>query len=106
MYEVGDKLRIRQWDDMVNEYSYSESVGAIDIPGSALFLQGMRHLCGQTFTVSGRTDYGSVYKYYSEEGLEEDCWAITDGMLEPIDDTAQSIDIKITNDEFTEILKI
>lgn len=79
---IGDRLRIRQWDDMVSEFGL-DSYG--DILCHALFTDTMRddfHLCGQPFTVTGmsKSERGFM-KYKSQEGCP---YIITADMLEPI----------------------
>lgn len=50
-YQVGDVLRVRQWDDMANEFGYTnpchDEIKCLDI-----FVEEMKYLCGKTFTVA------------------------------------------------------
>lgn len=73
-YNVGDVLRVRQWDDMVEEFGVSGK----DIPCEGVFVSEMKYMCGKIFTVA-EICYGN---YHSKEGFESG-WAITDDMLEP-----------------------
>ena len=50
---VGDRLRIRDWDDMVSEFGLNDS-GVI--PCVFGFTNMMRSLCGIEFTVQGVVD--------------------------------------------------
>ncbi len=81
-YEVGDELRIREWDDMEAEFGLDED-GDIDI--SVSFMSDMRYLCGRDFTVSKVHVCHDTFRYYSFEKTEEDeqgLWIITEEMLE------------------------
>lgn len=82
-YQVGDELRIREWDDMEAEFGVDED-GDIDIPIS--FMADMRYLCGLDFTVSVVQEKRDTFQYFSLEGIEENeqgLWIITAEMLEP-----------------------
>lgn len=86
---IGDVLRIRQWDDMANEFGINER-GSIDCRCG--FTTAMIHMCGKQFTVSNiYEDYGETI-YNSEECVEydldgivfveDDTWDISADMLE------------------------
>ena len=42
-FKVGDRVRIRQWDDMAREFGVND--GCINVECS--FVKGMNHLCGK-----------------------------------------------------------
>lgn len=52
-FKVGDRVRIRQWDDMVKEFGLLDSGG---IPFTktcgTTFMDDMKHLCGRTATIT------------------------------------------------------
>ena len=48
-YNIGDKVTIRQWDDMESEFG-SNRYGAIKTP-QALFTEPMKQYCGQTLPI-------------------------------------------------------
>lgn len=48
-YNVGDKVTIRQWDDMAAEFGL-DVYGDIKVP-KAYFTEPMRKYCGKTFTI-------------------------------------------------------
>lgn len=77
-FKVGDKLRIREWDDMKSEFG--EEYGTIQCHYKFNF--EMRHMCGRDFTVSAIREG----KFYSKEGVEKrsggDRWMISRDMLE------------------------
>lgn len=73
-FEVGDVCRIRQWDDMAEEFGVFD--GEIECEFS--FIEAMRCLCGAIFTIKdikGRC-------FYSYEGGTFDKWDISADMLE------------------------
>ena len=47
---VGDKVRIREWDDMVAEFGLEEDNA---IPCRAAFVEDMREYCGREYTIDG-----------------------------------------------------
>lgn len=48
-FKVGDRVVVRDWDDMVNEYGLSKWG---DVKKDSQFTSGMKHLCGHTATVT------------------------------------------------------
>lgn len=47
-YNVGDKVTIRQWDDMESEFGLDE-YGRINVPKR--FIKSMKQYCGQTLPI-------------------------------------------------------
>lgn len=47
-YNIGDKVTIRQWDDMESEFGLNES-GEIKVP--KFFTEPMKQYCGQTLPI-------------------------------------------------------
>lgn len=91
---VGDKLRIRQWDDMINDPNvYKEDDVYVLSEAKRMYLSPkMRFLCGKPFTISDIISVrGSVLYYLSKEGYEEiderSWYCITSEMLEPCEET-------------------
>lgn len=92
---IGDRCRIRQWDDMAAEFKVEGGAIMCDKrPHGVIFAQEMKPLCGKEFTISS-IDHPDYYddssfptRYYSAEGVE--CmagrrWTIIASMLEPIE---------------------
>lgn len=85
--EIGDKLRIREWDDMAEEFGVDECG---DIETKVWFTTGMRSSCGKPFTVSERYRFDNAedelcWAYYSREDVEVidgHSFLITSDMLE------------------------
>lgn len=48
-FKVGDRVVVRDWDDMAKEYGVSKWG---DIPKDSQFTNSMKHLCGRTATVT------------------------------------------------------
>lgn len=77
-YKVGDKVRVRQWDDMANEFGLHGRKD-IDIP-NCTFVKEMRKYCGSVVTIYKLTCRDT--RYFIEE---DDCgffW--TDDMFENV----------------------
>lgn len=79
-FQIGDKLRIRQWGDMVKEFGIDEDG---NIPCTFSFTKPMKILCGQPFTVSSIMQFGDRSKYRREEEPSID-FMISSDMLEPV----------------------
>lgn len=83
MYKVGDILRVREWDDMAEEFEVNSDGINCEI---AWFTNEMKYLCGKEFTVRNITHYGRFPIYHSEERIEGRFF-ITESMLEPFEKT-------------------
>lgn len=71
-YKVGDKVRVREWDDMLKECGGNDHA----ISCACIFVDCMKPLCGKVFTVTGvKNDYS-----YSLDG-EAWSWSFSDDML-------------------------
>lgn len=57
-YNIGDKVTIRQWEDMESEFGLNE-FGDIKVP-KFFFIRGMKQYCGQTFPIV-RIDHSVKY---------------------------------------------
>lgn len=86
-YNVGDRLRIRQWDDMEAEFGLTYD-GDIECKG--VFTQSMRDLCGMDFVVSKA--FPEFDRYYDDSNAEFSGWVITCDMLEYNDDPEPEIE--------------
>lgn len=77
-FKVGDKVRVREWDDMEREFDL-DNEGDIDCPHS--FVKEMKKFCGKTCEISKVAD--SYYRF-KEDG---EFWNFTDEMLIPVEFT-------------------
>lgn len=84
-FNVGDVVRVRQWDDMMSEFGLNLDG---DIDCAACFTIGMEYLCGKVFTISKMRPYigdrGSKEMAYVVSGHDFG-WTITTDMLELAD---------------------
>ena len=103
---IGDVLRIRQWDDMVDEFKqdidgdlrFNIGVGSDPIP--VFFPPQLKYLCGQTFTVNQIKSANGGYFYSLQENVEYsrdrgDRYIIVADMLEPFEED----ELEIATDE-------
>lgn len=75
-YNVGDRVVIREWDDMEEEYGLTFSS---DINCNCIFAKGMRYLCGREFTIKALDERdGSV------EFEEDNDWNYHIDMIRPV----------------------
>lgn len=73
-FKVGDKVRVREWDDMLKQYGGNDHT----ISCACIFVDCMKTLCGKVFAVTEvKTDYS-----YRLDG-EAWSWAFSDDMLYP-----------------------
>ena len=73
-YKVGDKVRVREWDDMLKECGGNDHT----ISCACIFVDCMKPLCGKVFTVTEvKNDYS--YRLDGEAWM----WAFSDDMLYP-----------------------
>lgn len=78
-YKVGDKVRVRQWDDMVKEYGFIDSVERdIYIP-DCTFVNSMKKFCGSVVTISNIVSNNNRYLIKEDDHL----WYWIDEMFEP-----------------------
>lgn len=73
-YKIGDKVRVREWDDMLKEFGGDDHA----ISCTCFFMDCMKPLCGKVFTVIVERSTGS----YGLDG-EASGWAFSDDMLYP-----------------------
>lgn len=78
-YKVGDKVRVRQWDDMAKEFG--ECLDAIDTP-FCFFVSSMKVYCGLVYEID--EVYGRCYELKSNEKPDIKKWYFTDDMLESV----------------------
>lgn len=85
MFKVGDRVRIRDWDDMEREYG-TDSDGNIKVP-DIIFTRCMRHLCGRYATIRSidRQDNIIGLKNWSDDSGDT-LWYFTTEMVEPAEE--------------------
>lgn len=86
---VGDRVRVRRWDDMEAELGL-DSCGNID--AACGFIRTMSKFCGHTATISSiRNDYIAELKD-GDDDLGWFAWVWSLDMLEPEDFTVAAFD--------------
>lgn len=78
-FKVGDRVRIRGWDDMRKEFGGTTT--CINVPYS--FTEDMRPLCGVAATIKEIYTKGVVELGDWDTNNDAACWTFTTGMLEP-----------------------
>lgn len=114
-FKVGDRVRIKDWDDMVREFGEPDSDGDIKIVGSykygnttrsytTWFLGEMRGYCGRVATVD--ETHWAVWECVKEYGLLSEAghssisdYTFISEMLIPLDDPSPAPDVKIRFEE-------
>lgn len=85
MFKVGDRVRIRDWDDMEREYG-TDSDGDIKVP-DILFTRCMRHLCGRYATISSINSQDNIIGLENwSDNSGDTIWFFTKSMLEPAEE--------------------
>ena len=92
-YKVGDKVRVRQWDDMAKEFDVND--GDIYIHGCC-FIKEMKQYCGKTYEVY---DMGLHYILKTENEVLD--WCFTDQMLEDVNSLSYTSDSSTLETEDT-----
>lgn len=78
-FKIGEKVRIRQWDDMAKEFGVN-SLG--DINCSVIFSKRMRPLCGKKATII--QIFGKNVYLENDEGLHAFQYTFTTDMIEHV----------------------
>ena len=82
--KVGEIYRIREWDDMKEEFGTAED-GLIRTRPS--FVRHMKHLCGaEARVIYARKDGMVKLEFLNAENLGDTVWAYSADMLEPLED--------------------
>ncbi len=97
-YKVGDKVRVRQWDDMAKEF-YVNDGGNIFVDGY-YFVNKMKQFCGKVYKVC-RTNLHSENSYLLNSEDEIFDWLFTDGMLEDVNSLSYTPDSSTLETEDT-----
>ena len=78
-YKVGDKVRVRQWDDMVKEYGLLGDLEKVICTPGCSFTNGMKKFCGRVVTISDVISSNSRYLIKESDRT----WYWTDEMFDP-----------------------
>ena len=103
-YNIGDRVRFKTWDDMVDEFGL-ESKGHIDVGDGLYFLESMLYLCGREYVVedvkivkgrSGKRHERIILKY-------DNIWRYSPGMFVFADEPVTH-EVEIDLDKWGELL--
>jgi hypothetical protein len=81
-FKVGDRVRIRAWDDMVKEFG-TDAGEAIPC-GDEFFVPAMRHLCGREASIVKIDEKFVVMNDWSDKSGNV-TWVFTTSMIEPVE---------------------
>lgn len=89
-FKIGDRVRIRDWDDMVNDPELALINGAIyyKTHDRVFFAKEMKHLCGRTATIEKINGTRVYLTDWSCESGDLD-WAFDEFMIEKVDDVSE-----------------
>lgn len=103
-YNVGDKVTIRQWDDMESEFGLYES-GEIKVP--KFFTEPMKQYCGQTLPIvyvrhHAPPTFDSYYldgssKIFSSPMFEQSCPTVVCASTLTFDDLLKGATSQLAN---------
>ena len=88
-FAVGDRVRIREWNDMIEEFGYE--AGYHNINCMYIFTSEMNFMCGEAATIMNIVPYGSgsvCYKLdFDNRNINDlaDCYMISADMIEHYD---------------------
>lgn len=97
---IGDIVRIREWDDMANEFEIDDD-GDLRIATDLYFTKPMKKLCGKVLTVSNmyKGDNDGICYLFSEKIS----WYVCSEMLEPYIDEEYYV---ATDEDINELLQV
>lgn len=79
-FKVGDKVRVRQWDDMAEEFGVN--CGLINV-GTGTFSYDMKYLCGKIAIIKATGANNYVYLEFKGNVDNTDYFVYTTDMIEP-----------------------
>lgn len=79
-FKVGDKVRIRQWNDMAKEFGVN--YGLINV-GTNIFSYAMKYLCGKIAIIKATGANNLVRLEFKGNVDDTDYWVYTTDMIEP-----------------------
>ena len=79
-FKVGDRVRIKSWEQMEKEFGISHG----DIPCKFRFINGMKHLCGRTASIVAIKGSDIYLTNWSDDSGYMD-WSISTDMIELVD---------------------
>ena len=85
-FKVGDRVKIRQWDDMVKEFGLTDD-GYIPFTKTCdiTFTNYMKHLCGRTATITSINYKTEKVDLNFDDKSGDTCWLFYLGAIEAIE---------------------
>ena len=98
LFEVGDRVVIRGWEDMADEFP-EHNDDRIRVGDGCSFVAAMKHLCGAEGVIIGtyNNTYGHPRIKLDIDGAED--WSISPGMLRHADDATYK-SVEVDRDQF------
>lgn len=78
-YKVGDKVKVKEWDDLVAEFGTYKSG---DVNSKVVFCWEMKKYCGKVVTISGITEQGNYEIAEDKDALK---WIFSEDVLLPVE---------------------
>ncbi len=103
-FKVGDRVRFREWEDMVKEFGTDDENDISVSMDQVYFLHTMRFLCGEEFVVTDMYDGSFQEIYGAEEVMLGHRYTITSDMLEIVEEDIELDDAN--NEELDEFLNM
>ena len=93
MFEIGDRVRIKSWEVLAEEFGYlDEKAEEKIIQCEFYFVEPNRKHCGKEFTITGTKEVpftwitlGLTEEVTHYEGFEDSEFLISDGMIEHVE---------------------
>ena len=88
-YKIGDKIKVKEWETLVEEYGFWEDGKSIDVP-YLIFSEGMKESCGKTKIIEYidydghyflENTFGAFNNYMFEEGSMVVTVVLEDGSI-------------------------
>lgn len=95
-YKIGDKVRVRQWDDMVEEFGIDEA-GRIDTTTGCCFTEEMKKFCGGVYEICSMLGKN----YLLKDGEKTIYYYFIDSMLEDVNSLSYTPDSSTLETEDT-----
>ena len=98
-FKVGDRVRIREWDDMKKEYGLGSGFVGEDVINVFLsFTNEMKHLCGRTATIKHKNGKEVVLDFDDKSG--DINWTYSTDIIEKVkDNKMDNFKIHVTNEK-------
>lgn len=105
-FQIGDLVRVRDWDDMSVEYGPHNNSTFIQTPGNIFYIQNMKKFCGNVYVIDS---FSVDENYYlrDESGkllnTSDSDFRFNDAMLEPAQPVSAAEPTVSFSDLFSEV---